>query len=213
MECLKLARENGFENVVAISLSNIGQIYLIKEDYDKAEDFLREGLAAARKTDARNTIMQNLLMHARLFACRHDFERAFEYFLKYDEYKSEFLDAQALQRVHELEMKFDLERKEHEAEIYRLRSEELEAKNTALEEANGKLRAAQEEIRQLERRNSVFAMAVTTNHEMNQPLMIIQGNLDMLESDIDLSQGKAAHHLQRVRESLARINELLARYR
>ncbi len=204
--CLQISESKGFESLIATALANIGQIYMLKDEYEEAKKYVERGLEVAQKIEASHLIMQIYFMHARLYAGMGEIERTFEFFIKYDRAKSEFLNNKAVERLHNLEMKFDLERKQHEAEMYRLRNEELEAKNKQLKEA-------QEEIRELERRNSINAMAVTANHELNQPLMVIQGNLDMLESDIESAGEKAMYRLKKIRASLERINEQLAKFR
>ena len=203
---LALARTKHYEGLVAVVLSNIGQLHILREEFVEAQKYLTEGLELAQSIDANPIIMQNYMMHARLYAGMGDVERTFQYFMRYDKARSEFLNQNALQRLQVLETKLDLERKQHESEMYRLKNVELEAKNRALKEA-------QEEIRQLERRNSVYAMAVTANHELNQPLMVIQGNLDLLESELNDPSDTTRKRFERIHESMGRISKQLARFK
>ncbi len=74
--------------------------------------------------------------------------------------------------------------------IARLRRErslhmKISEQHEALTDAYGQLEKAQQELIEFERLKSMSAMAVTMNHEINQPLMIIQGNLDMLRINIE----------------------------
>ncbi len=203
---LELARAKGYDALIATLLSNIGQLYMLKDQYEEAKEPLAQGLEIAQRIHARQIVMQNYFMHARLAAGLGDIQKIVDYFLLYDEEKGALLNDRAVERMSNLEMKFDLERKEHEAEVYRLRNEELVEKNRQLKEA-------QDEILQLERRNSIYAMAVTANHELNQPLMVIQGNLDMLETYIQDGGDKAKQRLEKIRSALCRINDLLKKFR
>ncbi len=204
--CLEIAEGKNYESMIATALANIGQTYSMKEVFDKAKDNLERGLVKAQEINAEHIIMQIYFMQAGMYAQIGNSEKTLESFIKYDKVKSKVLSKQTMERLHNLEIKFDLERKQHETEVYRLRNEELVAKNKQLEEA-------QNEIRNLERRNSIYAMAVTANHELNQPLMVIQGNLDLLEGTIESAGEKATTRLQKIRASLQRINDQLKKYR
>ena len=70
----------------------------------------------------------------------------------------------------------------------------------------------------LERRNTVLAMAVTANHEINQPLTIAKGNLQMLGNKC-LNNTKTINHetlqihLTKALASLNKIDNILTKYR
>lgn len=53
-----------------------------------------------------------------------------------------------------------------------------------LQESYTKLKQSQEKLLELEQKNSVMAMAVTANHELNQPLTVIKGYIGLLEKHI-----------------------------
>ncbi len=84
-----------------------------------------------------------------------------------------------------------------------------------LKESYEKLENAQEEIIQLERKTSAMAMAVTANHEINQPLMIIKGNLEMLQMVLDKASldDHSVRFLTRINESVDRIQSILDRFK
>ncbi len=84
-----------------------------------------------------------------------------------------------------------------------------------LKESYRKLKTAQEEIIQLEKKNSAFAMAVTANHEINQPLMILRGNLEMLEMSIAPGNidPKQKRYIARVLSSMERIQSILDKFK
>ncbi len=84
-----------------------------------------------------------------------------------------------------------------------------------LEESYIKLKKAQKEIVELERKNSAFAVAVTTSHEINQPLMILKANLDMLEMSFEghTLTKKQLKYMRRLDESAERIKKIVAVYK
>lgn len=81
-------------------------------------------------------------------------------------------------------------------------------------ESYGKLKSAQDEIIKLERQTTALAMAVTANHEINQPLMIMKANIDMLNIMLpdELKTDKIARYIQRVDESVERIKRILDQF-
>ncbi len=100
----------------------------------------------------------------------------------------------------------DHDMKVREAELLKKQNRELEQKNKELEEA-------QETIRELERKNTIYAMAVTTNHELNQPLMIIRGNLELLIQGCDVENHSCVRYIDRISSAIDRIEKILTKYR
>ncbi|ADK83074.1 response regulator [Sediminispirochaeta smaragdinae] len=76
------------------------------------------------------------------------------------------------------------------------------------------LKRSRERIRELERRNTVLAMAVTTAHEITQPLTILKGALDLLSMEIEVHDiSRAMEYVDRCRTAAARIERLMEKYR
>ncbi|MBN1406538.1 MAG: response regulator [Calditrichaceae bacterium] len=76
------------------------------------------------------------------------------------------------------------------------------------------LRESQERILKLEQLNTILAMAGTANHDINQPLTVISGNLYLLEEslkkmDLSIDQKK---NIQEIKKSINRIKEILEQY-
>ncbi len=76
-------------------------------------------------------------------------------------------------------------------------------------------KASEEKIIQLERKSSALAMAVTANHELNQPLMVLQANLEMLliSFDLDDKTPKQSRYLNRIYDSLKKMQDILFSYK
>ncbi len=82
--------------------------------------------------------------------------------------------------------------------------------NTKLQKTLLKLRGNQKTIIELERKNSVLATAVTVNHKINQHLMIIDGNIELIEMLID-SKGKSqfSKKFKRIKDAVNEIANIL----
>lgn len=77
------------------------------------------------------------------------------------------------------------------------------------------LKSARNEIIKLERKNSVLAMIATTNHEINQPLTSLLGNIELLEISLKNSEitEKQKLYFERIGKSVKNIKEILTKYR
>ncbi len=68
---------------------------------------------------------------------------------------------------------------------------------------------------ELERKSSALAMAVTANHELNQPLMILRGSLEMLEMTTPTEQlnEKQIQYFGNINKSIQRIQKILEQFK
>ncbi len=105
-----------------------------------------------------------------------------------------FQSAELLARIkNHLIMKFSLD-------FILTQNEFLNQKNLELEKAYKNLKEEQQKVIDMEKLKSVLAMAVTTNHELNQPLTVIQGNIEMLTIKfVELLNDK---HVKKIIESI-----------
>lgn len=77
------------------------------------------------------------------------------------------------------------------------------------------LKKSNSKIVELEKTNLALAMAATTNHEINQPLTVLTGNLYLLRSSLPGSKmSKEQHHyFEMMDTAVMKIKKLLAKYR
>ncbi|MCP4149279.1 MAG: response regulator [bacterium] len=66
----------------------------------------------------------------------------------------------------------------------------------------------------LEQENAVLAMAETANHEINQPMTVLQGNFELFKSTIDLDglSEKQTGYITKIRDSITRIHAIFKKY-
>ena len=76
------------------------------------------------------------------------------------------------------------------------------------------LRKSQEKILKLEQMNTILAMAGTANHDINQPLMVITGNLYLLEESLSKQKLSSLQNksIQEIKKSINKIKEILEQY-
>ena len=95
---------------------------------------------------------------------------------------------------------------------------ELNIQKNELEKSYLTLKEAQDKILKLERNNSILAMIVTANHEINQPLTVASVNLQMLQKMIEkVNLGTDSDSITAkttlISNNLDKINKILAKYR
>ncbi len=78
-----------------------------------------------------------------------------------------------------------------------------------------RLKKTHERLLELERQSSVYAMAVTANHEINQPLTVLSGNLFLLKESLSGQQlsEKQLEYMKRMERAILRIKDILVKYR
>ncbi len=91
---------------------------------------------------------------------------------------------------------------------------ELYRRRQALRESHEALKKSQKQLVELERKNSIMAMAVTTHHELNQPLTVLSGYLKMFEDTFkpDTLSPKQQKYIKKIKDSLDRINAILDKF-
>jgi two-component system, sensor histidine kinase and response regulator len=91
-----------------------------------------------------------------------------------------------------------------------LRQEEVLARI----QAHVELKRSRERILELERRNTVLAMAVTASHEITQPLTSLKGNLELLSMAFESSENKEAmEYIGKCKKAAMDMEHLLEKYR
>ena len=212
-KALAYARRHDLLEVEFHAVSNLAFMHLDLGDRDKAQELIHKAHELLQSRDSQSLRLIAFRNEYRFLYDTGQYKEAAEAMSKAFEISNQLFNTRLSDQVARLQVQFEMERNERETQMYRQRNQELENKNHALEEAYQRLQDAQDEIRQLERRNSVYAMAVTANHEINQPLMVIHGNLEMLERELDSTNENKMRHFRRVQEGLRRIEELLLKFK
>jgi PAS domain S-box-containing protein len=97
--------------------------------------------------------------------------------------------------------------KELEAKLA-TRNEELQQSVAALEAANARILEQQKQLIKEERLKALLQMAGATAHEMNQPLMALQGNIELMRHK-DSAPERRAIHLERISEAGTRLASIV----
>ncbi len=123
--CLKLSRETGNSSGIESSLVNIAETKIKMGKADEAKPFIDEVIELAEKNSQRVILKDAKLVLSEYYSSLGDHKNALEVFRSYIELKDELLNINNLKQLGELKLKYDIEKKEKEAEINQLKSVEL----------------------------------------------------------------------------------------
>ncbi|KAA3600981.1 MAG: tetratricopeptide repeat protein [Calditrichaeota bacterium] len=207
---LSYYRKKNSKYQLAICLLNIGncQIYLDKLD-ESIETFL-EALDLAEELDSKNLASQISVSISQAYELKGNYERSLAYFKKFSQTKDKVFNEELKAQTAEMQTRYETEKKEREAEIYKLKNVELVKLNDKLSKTLQELKEAQEQLVEAEKNKMFLAMVTTANHQLNQPLSVIQGNLELIKHKTyqKLDQ-ETKIHLDKISKNVFRCSEIL----
>jgi signal transduction histidine kinase len=176
---LAAATSQNFKHLMIYAYLGLGSISTRQGELDVALKHLQTALEMAQEQKSRQEWFQCHQALASVYQKKGEFAQALYHYEQFHTLKETVFDEQSRQTVRNLQVLYQTETARRDAEIYRLKSEELEA------EINRR-HAAEEALRQrtleLESQNAELdAFAHTVAHDLKSPLSVLLG----LTSDAD----------------------------
>ena len=122
---LGLFKEVNEKRGVVQSYLNLGEIFLEKHEYDKAKDFLENAIKSSIEIGLKNYLRDALLSLSTLNAVQKNYEKAYENYVEYTSIDKEILNADTSKQIAQMSVRYEMEQKEREAELDRIRHDEL----------------------------------------------------------------------------------------
>ncbi|MCD4653684.1 tetratricopeptide repeat protein, partial [bacterium] len=113
----------------------IAKIYVKSGDYALADEHLDRAFSLAKEIKAKALIANCYSWYSELFAARGEYSKALEHYKLFVKTKDSIFTEESSKKIAEMQTKYETEKKEKEAEIYRLRNVELAEANLAITEA------------------------------------------------------------------------------
>ena len=176
-EALKFEKEIGDKYGISLSLRNIGNLKMRQKNWKEANDFLEKSLEIAREIDAVDLMKDCYLALSELYAERENYYQAFLHYKKFSDLKDKIYDIESEKKLSELQIKYETEKKEKEAEIYRLQNIVLVDANKQLKREIRERKKAQEALQMSEKKfRSLFETASEFIFIMDKNLKILEIN-------------------------------------
>jgi tetratricopeptide (TPR) repeat protein len=132
---LQLDEEIGNRRGIAYTCGCIGGIYTAQGRLDEAEDIIIRGLEITRKLKIKDWEIHSLEKMTDLYEAKGDLQKALQHSRELKTCLEEHLNEKSMEKIARLQVQFETEKKEKEAEIYRLKNVELSTMNDELRDA------------------------------------------------------------------------------
>ena len=125
----KESKKIEYKKGMASALSNIATHHLTAGNNDKALEKAFEGKSLANDIHSNNHLIYFYTTILEAYEKKKDYKNAVKYYKKYTELKDKILSDDSSNKILEMQIKYESEKKERESEIYRIKSEELSLLN------------------------------------------------------------------------------------
>lgn len=170
---LVIKKKTKNNHALSVSYYNIASIYEKIENYDKAEHFYELAYTLAEKAQNNSILFSIYERASEFYEKRGNIQKSIEFYKKRLEMTIKNYDMEQARMLADIETKHELEKKEKESEIYRL-------KNIELAQAYQKIELQNEELQKV--LQSKDAILRIVSHDLKNSVGTVQSVIDLLRS-------------------------------
>ncbi len=189
-------RAMGDKSGEANTLQTIGHSFLVMKQHQAAIEHLHQSLKIIQDIGTKPIEKQTHFLLAQAFEELGDYQKAYEHFKHFHELEKALLLEQSEEKTKKLTLKYELDKSQREAELYRLKNEDLARLNEELDQAN-------------QLKTELLGIAA---HDLKNPLQTIMGFAELIgeeTKEISSINTKASLIRRASQKMLSLIHDLL----
>jgi two-component system, NtrC family, sensor kinase len=177
-KALKMREEMEYPQGMSTSLLDLGDLHVKLEQFEKAREYLLKSLDICREIKAYPKISRALKALSRVEKAAGNYQESLEYHEQFSELGERVFKDDAENKLKNVRAAFKVEADKKEAEIHRLKNEELAAKNDELEKTLKELNSAQAQLLHSSKMATLGRLTTGIVHEFNTPVGAIRSEAD-----------------------------------
>jgi signal transduction histidine kinase len=181
LKSLHIRRAIGQRRAQCSSLLNIARIQVRQQEDNAAVATLDEAMDIARETGSKPHIYDAHRLYSEAFELQGDFARALHHCREFQRAKEEVFNENTADKINKLQIGFQVQKAEQEAELAHFKNVELREKNDRLETLLKELRDTQTQLVQSEKMAALGKLVAGIIHEMNTPIGTSSSAIDVTE--------------------------------
>ncbi len=148
----------------AHTLQAIGHALFSNQQYEQAIPYLKESLSISQAIGVKPLEKRTQQILADIYRQLGDYQKAYEHFVRFHELEKALLLEQSEEKTKKLTLQYELDKSQREAELYRLKNEDLARLNEKLQQAN-------------QLKTELLGIAA---HDLKNPLQTIMGFAELI---------------------------------
>lgn len=113
-KALEISKQYGETSLIGLNYRHLGEVYNKKGEYRKALRYMKDALKISEETGTRKKMIGDLLEMSKAYAGLGRYKKAYEFHRDYHQLHDEILGEENIERMNELEVKYQTEKKEKE---------------------------------------------------------------------------------------------------
>ncbi|WP_299125870.1 tetratricopeptide repeat protein [uncultured Winogradskyella sp.] len=195
-KALVISKQYGETSLIGLNLRHLGELYNLKGEYRKALNYMKDAIEIADETGTRKKKIGDLLELSKAYAGLGRYKKAYEYHTDYHELHDEILGEENIERMNELEVQYQTEKKEKELIIKQNEIKLLEER---------KQKAENEKIFLIISLIGALALAIAIVYGLRQKMKRNKIEREKLDTDLAFKEKELTTHALH----LAHKNEVL----
>lgn len=218
MKALKSFEDIDDKYGIATTNTSLGTIYTNLQQYDLSYKYLEKSLQMSVEIGAKGLEASALDVLSILYETQLDFKKALQYHKKYSSLTQEIFNEQKSEQIAKMQTKYETEKKEKEAEIFRLKNVELAKANKQLKKEITERKNAEIEIKVSRRRLQTINKIL--RHDLTNDFAVIKSALRLYKTNSEakmldeiakrVKRGLDTIHRQRKQESFIESHSALS---